>query len=292
MQLIANTAISASCIILSALGFRLIYTTAKFFHFAHATSITIGAYTAWVSYEFYPNYLFSTVVGVGSAALSGYLIFAITIRPLVKKGAPPLSLLLASLAILIVVQHVIALTFGEDARSIATTELQLQESFDIFGARITLIQLLLIVSAISFIVMLWMINRFTLFGRQQMAVAEHRELSAVYGINTEEIEMKAVFLAAAFAGLLGVFVGTDLALSPGMGITWLLPGVIAVIVGGVHSIGMVVIASIVIAILKTATIWYLGSAWQDVLIYSLLLFYFIFNPHGASRLHVNTSSET
>ena len=46
-QLVANGLISGCAYALVALGFGLVYRTARFFHFAHAAVFLSGAYGAW-----------------------------------------------------------------------------------------------------------------------------------------------------------------------------------------------------------------------------------------------------
>ena len=63
-----------------------------------------------------------------------------------------------------------------------------------------------------------------------------------------------------------------------MGFSWLLPGVVAVLVGGIWRIGYVIMAALIIACVRTAIIWYLGSAWQEVFVYAILFFYLFLRP--------------
>ena len=281
MQLVINTIIGASAILLAAVSFRLVYVTTRFFHFAHAVSLAIGAYTAWA---FVQKFQLPLWAGVAAAplvsGLTGALVFLVFFRPLIKREAPPLVLLLASLAVQLILQHSLSWVFGDDSRSIYIGEISV---FEIAGTYYTSVHLALVLSSIAITGGLAMLNKFSMFGKRIEAIAEHVELSMIFGINVFRIELIIFFIASAIGGLLGVLVGMDLSISPDMGLNWLLPGVVAMIVGGIYRLHRVALASIGIAILRTATIWYVGGTWQDVIIYAILFMYFILKPQWMVR---------
>ncbi|MGA2938507.1 MAG: branched-chain amino acid ABC transporter permease [Syntrophobacteraceae bacterium] len=277
MQLVFNTLIAASAIVLAALSFRLVYVTARFFHFAHALTISIGGYAAWSFFNYCaanPYWAFLSAVILTGAA--GTLSFMVFLRPLMTKGASPLVLLLASLAIHLIFQHTIALIFGEDARSVWSLEQMPVYSFA--GGHLTVVQCWLIAFAVGVSVLMGCSASFSIFGKQQAAVAEHSELSTIFGIDVLSVQMKVFLIASAVGGGLGALVGMDLSISPGMGFDWLLPGVVALLVGGIYRIRYVVLASVMLASVRTAVIWYLGSMWQDIFIYSVLFLYLFLRP--------------
>jgi branched-subunit amino acid ABC-type transport system permease component len=278
VQLFLNTLITASTIILAAVSFRLVYTTARFFHFAHAATIPFGAYVTWLLLQRQVPLLPAAGFAVITAGAAGAAVFFLLLRPLINRSATPLILLLASLAIQIVIQHTLAIAFSDDARCLAGDGSA--ATFMVGTGHLTITQAWLIVAGVVVPMLLWLLSRYTLFGKKQQAVAEHRELSAIFGIDAVKVDLIVFALASAIGGLLGMFVGLDLAFSPQMGFSWLLPGVVAVIVGGIWRLERVLAACLVLAVLKTTTIWVLGGEYQDILIYGALFVYFIVMPAG------------
>jgi len=277
VQLFLNILITASTIILAAVSFRLIYTTARFFHFAHAAIIPIGAYITWFLLQCQIPLLPAAGLAVVATGMVGAAVFFLFLRPLIKRSATPLILLLASLAIQIVIQHALAIAFSDDARSLGGDGVA---TLVVGTGRLTAVQAWMIVAGVAIPLFIWFLGRYTLFGKQQQAVAEHRELSAIFGINAAKVDLFVFALASAIGGLLGMFVGLDLAFSPHMGFSWLLPGVVAVIIGGIWRLERVLTACIGLAVLRTATIWFLGGEYQDIFIYGALFVYFIIMPAG------------
>ncbi len=276
MQLVVNTAIYAAAVLLSALGFRLVYVTGRFFHFAHAITIPLGAYTTWLLMT---SFGMPFVLAAGLAALvTGLLgsgLFLGTLAPLLDKGAGPQVLLLASLAIFFVAQHGLAVAFGDDAHAVTGTTAQ---AFEFFGGRATGTQVATVAVAVACAAAVWATEAYTRAGAQLLAVAEHAELSRVFGIDVRRVQAIAFAAGSGLGGVLGALIAADQSFAPDMGFQWLLPGVVAVLLGRVWHVGYVVLAACLVAALRTSAIWFLGGAWQNVLIYALLFAYFAAKP--------------
>jgi len=119
IQLFVNGIIAASIYALVGLGFALIYNTTRFFHFAHGVVYAAGAYLAYTfSVLLGLPLIISIILAVGLTTLIGMLMEISIYRPLRRRGASSLILLIASLGIYIVLQNVISLIFGDDTKTI------------------------------------------------------------------------------------------------------------------------------------------------------------------------------
>ena len=86
-QLIANSIVSGSLYSAIGLSFWLIYRSAKFFHFAHAATITFGAYACYLAVSVHlPISASVAVAAVLSACLGGVMQTGV-LRPLTRRGA-------------------------------------------------------------------------------------------------------------------------------------------------------------------------------------------------------------
>ena len=109
-QLLVNGLIAGSIYALVALGFGLIYSTTRFFHFAHAAIFTTGAYLAYSGWLLGLSLYIAIPLAVIGTSILGALLEVGVYRPLRRKGASSLILLLASLGLLIVIQNAISIT--------------------------------------------------------------------------------------------------------------------------------------------------------------------------------------
>ena len=98
MQLLVNGLITASQIVLLGCGFFLILSVARFFNFAHASIYLLGPYLALGFAEHLGLHLgVACGLGIIVASATGVFLDASVFRPLARRKASSLILLLASL---------------------------------------------------------------------------------------------------------------------------------------------------------------------------------------------------
>ncbi len=279
LQIIFNIIISATLLLIIAFSFILIYNVSRFLNFAHAIVFTSGAYFTFLFSQFFSLSLYTSIpLAILSACLLGCLMELIVYKPLRKKKSSSLILLLASLGIYIVLQNVISMVFGDDTKSIRTWPVV--EGLNVFGARITPVQIIIIASSICLLLLTSTVLRFTRIGRSMRAVANDPELANISGINSNKIILTSFALGSALAGIAGILVSLDVDMTPTMGMNALMMGVVAMIVGGVGSIWGIVLGSLLLALAQNLGVWYISSQWQDVIAFAILLIFLLFKPEG------------
>ena len=164
MQLLLNALVSSAEILLVAVSFHLIFRTVRFFHLAHGAVYVVGAYTAYVAlggmikgdvgsssaiaplWSCVVAMIIAAAVGGGLGASMDLLIY----RPLRKRRASALVLLLASFGALTAIQNIVALIFG--SRQVSWRTGIIEEGYPLAGAHVTPVQLMIILSAIILLV--------------------------------------------------------------------------------------------------------------------------------------------
>ena len=278
-QIIANIVILWASISLIALGFSLIYQTTRFFHFAHAAVFTAGAYFTYLFAKLLGMpFWFSFVLAVALSAILCCLMEIAIYRPLRKKGANELILLLASLGIYIVLQNIISMVFGDEAKSIRTDTVQ--EGLNILGARITPIQIITICVSVALIIALAIFLKKTKIGSAMRAVANDPILANVSGINSNRVILWAFAIGSGLAGLAGILVALDVDMTPTMGMNALMMGIVAMIIGGVSSIPGIALGVLLLATAQHLGVWFIGSQWQDAIAFVILVLFLLFKPEG------------
>jgi len=278
-QLIINIIISASLYALVAFGFTLIYSTTRFFHFAHGIVFTSAAYFVYALYIFL-KLPFALSVGLAillSAGL-GCLIDRAIYRPLRQRKSSSLVLLLASLGVYIVLQNLISLFFGDDTKSIRSGVVK--EGLNVFGARITPIQITIIAVSIILLIGLVLLLKRTKLGKAIRAVSDDPELSSICGIDSERIILYVFAIGSALAGVAGILVALDVDMNPTMGMRFLMMGVVAVIIGGVGSITGTALGALLLGMAQHLGVWKISSQWQDAIAFAILLIFLLFRPEG------------
>lgn len=278
-QFIVNILITACIYSLVGLGFAVIFQTTRFFHFAHGIVFTFGAYfTFFFKISLGCPLWIAILAGILLAGILGCLMDVSIYRPLRKRNSSELVLLLVSLGIYILLQNVISMTFGDDTKSIQTADVQ--EGINILGARITPIQVVTIFVSIALVVVLSIFQKKTKIGRAMRAVANDSMLANVSGINSNRVTLWAFAIGSALAGLAGILVALDVNMTPTMGMSALMMGVVAVIIAGVNNIGGIALGALLLATSQQLGAWFIGSEWQDAIAFVILVLFLLFKPEG------------
>jgi len=279
MQIVVNACVSAAVILLVGMGFGLVFATARFFHFAHGAMFTLGAYAlfflmTWCRLPTAPAFVLAVLL---AAAMGCAIEFAVY-RPLRTRGASPLVLLLASLGLYVVFQNVLAMTFGDETKSIRSSVVT--EGISILGARITPVQVATVCTSAILAMALAMFLRRTKMGKAVRAVANDPELAKVSGIASDSVILAVFAIGSALAGVAGILVAMDVDMTPTMGMTPLMLGVVAVVIGGVDSIPGLALAAVLVGAAQQAGAWWIGSQWQDAIVFAVLLAFLLLRPRG------------
>lgn len=279
IQVYLNSLIAGSTFVLVAISFSLIYSTTRFFHFAHAVVFTSGAYlTFFLNKIIHLPISLSILLAIILCALFGSLMEMFIYRPLRRKNASSMIFLIASLGIYIVLQNAISLSFGDSTQSIRPG--MVKEGINIIGARISPIQIVIIVTCILFVFFIWLWLKKSKVGKAMRAVANNTDLANITGINTNGVVLWTFAIGSAMAGLAGILVALDVDMTPTMGFRALLMGVIAVIIGGVGSMPGIVLGALLLGFAQNIGAWFLPSHWQDTIAFAIMLIFLLLRPQG------------
>ncbi len=278
-QLAVNAIATALCVALFAVGFGVIYAAGRFVNFAHAVSYTAGAYAAYTLVVILHTPLWLAIIAaVIVAALGGILMDVFAFAPLRRGGAASLVLFVASLGLLVVLQNLVAMCFGD--QTYALSGASVREGFPLLGARVTLVQLVNAAVSIAAASGLWFLMYRTAYGRMLRAIACDNELALVIGVRAPRVLCLTFALTSALAGLSGILSALDTGLSPSMGFNALLIAVAAAVIGGIGSVWGVVGACVLIALVRNLSVLWLPSQWQDATVFVVLIIFLIARPQG------------
>ncbi|HDL08286.1 MAG TPA: branched-chain amino acid ABC transporter permease [Desulfobacteraceae bacterium] len=278
-QLLVNGLIAGGIYALVALGFSVIYRTVKFFHFAHGAVYTAGAYFGYtLAIQLKLPFILAFLMAMVFAAVIGVLIDRIVYRPLRKKKASNLILLLASFGIFVFIQNLIQLIYGAQILSLRTGPVK--EGYHIFSAVITPTQILILTVSVLLMFLLWAFIKKSKLGKAMRAVSDDPVAASVVGINPEKTIMTSFALGSAWAGAAGMLIALETNLEPTMGFSAILKGIIAAIVGGIGSIPGAMFGGLFLGIAENLGIAWIPSGWKDAIAFAILIIFLLIRPQG------------
>lgn len=280
IQIGLNVVIAGAIYTLVALGFNLIYGTARFFDLGYGALTVVGGYSVFYFYKLLGlDIVTSIILGVLVAGTLGFLIEKVLYKRLRARKASSTVLLVASLGVLTVVQAIIAIIFSSQFQTLSRN-IGGQRTFDIFGGVITQTQTLILVAGLAIMLFMGLVLKYTLFGKAVRAVSDDEEVAKIVGVNSERIMEWVFFIGSAIAGLAGIAVGFDTGIEPTMGLSLLLKGVIAAIIGGIGNIYGGVLGAFFLAIIENLGAWQFSGEWKDAIAFGVLIIFLLFRPQG------------
>ncbi|MBI4610078.1 MAG: branched-chain amino acid ABC transporter permease [Candidatus Rokubacteria bacterium] len=277
-QLTVNGLIGGSLFALLAISFGIILATTRTFHFAHGIVYTAAAYAAYAFAEKLSIPLgLAVVLAVAAAGLVGVGIEVLVYQPLRRLYASQLTILIASLGVLIIIENAIAIFFGTDAKILSGFPSRL---IVLGGVAFTTLHLTVVLVSWGLFGILLLYLYGTRSGRTMRAVANSPEMAEIVGIDTRRVFVTAFAIGSALAAPAAILYTLDKGATPDMGVTAVLMAAIAVIVGGVESLPGAALGGLIIGLARNWGIWLVPSEWQSAIAFGILLVVILFRPTG------------
>jgi branched-chain amino acid transport system permease protein len=232
---------------LGAVGVTLIAGILRFSHFAHGDVMTMGAFISFILASFLTGWGVHLPITNGILVLPVAMVLTAIIlycfdlwfyRPLRRRGARPITLLIASIGVTMMLQGVLRLFAGTEQRSFYATEGKVIYRIDLgwLGATrpltMTQPQLFMIaLTVISCAALALFLSRSRL-GKAMRAMSDNPDLAQVSGINTQLVVRMTWLIGGALACLAGTMLALDVQLKPDLAFNIILPIFAAAVVGG------------------------------------------------------------
>ncbi len=295
---------------LVALGYTMVYGVLQLINFAHSEVFMYGTFA--VIFTFYamggtPDTSGSALIVMLLVALvvamlvsAGVALFLerVAYRPLIKRGAPKLVILISAigasfmLAELMGLRASLAEIFGLDdslARYVARSrdtrgvpvEINQSKVFTVGDYGVTNIDLLVIVSALFMMILLDQYVRRSRMGRGIRAVAQDPESAALMGVNAT----RAVQLTFALGGIMAGAAATLYMIRIGStrfdaGFILGVKAFTAAVMGGIGNLRGALLGGLILGVAENWGSAILGGEWKDVVSFVLLILILLFRPTG------------
>jgi branched-chain amino acid transport system permease protein len=279
-QLIVNSIIAGAIYAMIALGFNLIYGTAKFFDLGYGALTAVGGYSVYALSKLAGiDPTLSIILGVFISGFIGWLLYKLIYTPLRSRKSSSMVLLVAALGVMTAVQAIIAILFTSQFQTLSQNSSS-ETVYNILGGVITHTQVIILICGLVIMFAIGLVFKFTLFGKAVKAVGDDEEVSKIVGINTSKIIGRVFFIGSAIAGLAGILVGYDTGIEPTMGLSLLLKGVIASIIGGIGNVYGGVLGAFLLGFIENFGIWKISGEWKDAIAFGVLIIFLLFRPQG------------
>jgi branched-chain amino acid transport system permease protein len=293
LQQIINGLVLGSIYALVALGYTMVYGILGLINFAHGEIVMIGAMISLAVIQAMTGFalpgpvivLMGLLIAIPACMLLGYGIERVAYRPL--RHAPRLAPLITAIGVSIVLQNIAMIIWGR--QYIAFPPLLPEDTYTIAGASITLLQIFIFLLATAIMAGLIFLVQKTRLGRTMRATAQNPEVAGLMGVNVNNVISSTFILGSALAAVAGLMVSAYYGLAHYyMGFLLGLKAFSAAVLGGIGNLGGAMLGGLLLGVIESLGAGYigpltggvLGSHYQDVFAFFVLILVLIFRPSG------------
>jgi len=303
-QLFRNGLVLGSLYALIALGYTMIYGILKLLNFAHGDVYMVGAFLGYgiltrlngplnLAIGIVPAIALMFAVAMLGSGVLGVGIERFAYRPL--RNAPRIAPLITAIGVSFFLENSVQLLTNGYQYTYDPFELG-KKGTEEFGplyhtvftvgsgqnaTPVTAVQIFVVGAALFLMVALVLLVSRTKFGKSMRATAYDREAASMMGIDTDRVIAITFFIASMLAGAAGVMFGLYL------GVTYYFMGFLAglkaftaAVIGGIGSIPGAMLGGLIIGLVESFAIGYVGGQWSDIVIFGLFILFMLFRPRG------------
>jgi branched-chain amino acid transport system permease protein len=310
LQQLVNGLTAGSVYAVVALGYTMVYGIIQLINFAHGEVVMIGAMVAFTII----NLLVPTglpalaivLIGTGCAVpvcmLVGYSMERLAYRPL--RHAPRLAPLITAIGVSIILQHLAMMVWSRNV--LAFPQIIKSQTYFIGGAAITTVQIAILAICLTLMASLAILVYRTPLGTAMRATAQNAQVAGLMGIDINRVIAITFIIGAGLGAIAGVLFGTYYGIAQyTMGSVLGLKAFSAAVLGGIGNIPGAMLGGVVLGLVEALGAGYIGdftdlcvwgvplqaceggghfilmgSNYQDVFAFFVLILVLVFRPQG------------
>lgn len=239
----------------------------------------LGSYVAFtftriVGMSFIP----SALTAMAAVACIGALVQKGVLRSLRLRKAPPINVVIGTLAVAIIIRNMALLIWGPDVQlfpsPVGSTPI------DLGGLRLLPQDLLIVGTGISLMLLLQYMLRYTKSGKALRAVAQDRMAASLMGVDVERSDALAFATSAAIGGAAGILIAPLFFTSFNMGAGIGLKGFISAVVGGLGNVPGAIAGGFFLGLTESLVSGKISSGYRDAISFVVLILVLWLKPTG------------
>ncbi|MFC3204987.1 branched-chain amino acid ABC transporter permease [Aquamicrobium soli] len=276
-QILVNGVLLGGLYAVMALGLALVWGVLNIVNLAHGAFIMLGGYLSWHLY----NYLgIDPFLGLPITAVVmfglGYVLQRGMLNLIVR--APMFNTLLITFGLEVVLTYLAQLAFSADFRTINPS--YAGSSIALGPVVVPVARLMAFGVAVALTVGMWLFLLHSRLGRAIRATAQNLVAARLYGVEPRHLYAITFGIGIGLAGAAGGLYGTVSQIDPYIGATLTAKSFAIAIIGGLDNPLGVLVGGLVLGIIESLTVLYVGATFGDVASFGVLVLVLIFRPSG------------
>jgi branched-chain amino acid transport system permease protein len=295
LQQLINGIVLGSIYALVALGYTMVYGILGLINFAHGEVVMIGAMIALTVIQLLigsgialPGPLIAALgllIAMPACMALGYVIERVAYRPL--RASPRLAALITAIGVSILLQNAAMIVWGRQYHSFPA--LLPAAPHPLAGATVSELQIFIVLLAAAIMAGLLALVHRTRLGRAMRATSQNPEVAGLMGVNINTVISITFVIGSALAAVAGIMVAAYYGIAHYvMGSMLGLKAFTAAVLGGIGNLAGAMLGGLLLGVIESLGAGYigpltggfLGSHYQDVFAFVVLILVLVFRPSG------------
>lgn len=276
-QLILSGMAIGSMYGLVALGFQMTYAVSNTMNFSQGAVVMVGAVLCYcLNITWGLSAIAAVPITLILCAALGLLIERWIVRPFARNGSQ--SWLLSTIALGIIAENLVMLTFGKEVRGYPSPLAETPVSILNFG--VYPLELVIPVVGLSTAIALRLLFNRTLWGKAFQAASENPDTARLLGVPVTWLIALSFSLSTALAGLAGMLIAPIANVSATMGTLLGVKAFATAMIGGLSNPWGVMLAGVLYGVVESVAAGTLGGSYREIVGFIVVIVVLSVRPNG------------
>jgi branched-chain amino acid transport system permease protein len=260
-----------------AIGFSLIWGVLNIINFLHGSLIVLGSYIAFYAFTYFGiSPFFAPIFVIPMMFAFGYALQRAVLNRVI--GKPVLITLTLTFGLDLILNNLMLWGFTANFRRVVFDHPF--PTLDLYGIIIPADRLVAMALAILLTLMFFLLLNRSRIGRAIVAVRNDRDAAILMGVNVQQIYAITFGVGVAFAGAAGSLLSVVFPISPINSGVFLGKAFVICILGGLGSIGGVVVGGLALGVIESLGVMVSGPEHTVLISFIVLLAVLVIKPTG------------
>jgi urea transport system permease protein len=264
----------ALALLLVTLGLVVIYGLMNVVNMAHGEFFLLGAYSVVLVQRSGLPFWCSLLLAPLILAIVGLAVEELVIRHVYRRF---IDSILGTWGISLALKQLVIIGFGPTAQSIASP---IPGPIEILGVTYPAYRLFIMAFSLVLLGATFVLFYCTHLGLAVRAVISNRAMASSLGINTRRFDRTTFAIGAALAGLAGAVMAPIMSVDPQMGVGFLIPAFLSIVVGGPGSLVGAIVGTSIISGATTIVSDLWSQVVAQVIVFTLAIVIIRLYPQG------------
>jgi branched-chain amino acid transport system permease protein len=283
LQTIVDGLMQGGVYAMVALGLSLVFGVMRIINWSHGETLMAAMYISFLLYSNLGiNPYLTILVNIIIFAIYGYFLQRMVLNGLLKREADrePLSILLFTAGLGMVLSNVALMIFGAQSKAIAATFNLGSFKTPVMDLVISKPKLIAFIISIAVTLALFAFIKRAEYGRALRACSQNRHVAVLMGIDQQKLYGIAMAIGCALVGIAGALLISFFPVTPDVGSTYSMKSFIIVVLGGKGSILGALVGGLIVGVIETLGAQLTSASYSQVILFVLFIVILLVRPSG------------